>query len=79
MFQLPKEYMPKTILKIDLGTLIEGEPYMAIAKVVPLFNANNEQRGFKILSIIKIDRKKKEKDKEKDEKAIFEFMEDVEI
>ena len=76
MFEMPPQNTINKPLKADL---VEGNPYMAVAKVVPLFNANNEQKGFKIISLIKIDRKKKQEFEEQKPLLVSEKDKEVEL
>jgi hypothetical protein len=46
------------MIKFNLPSYSEGEAYMAIAKVVPLIDRDNNQVGARIISIVKIDRSK---------------------
>lgn len=41
----------------------EGKSFMAICKVVPLISPNNEQKGFRIISLIRIGDKQKKEEK----------------
>lgn len=74
-FELPSQDEVKEPIK----HLTEGEPYMAVAKVIPLFNNNNEQKGFRIISLIKIDRKKKQENEEQKPLLVSEKDEEVQL
>ena len=78
MFELPNKTPIKSVERAIFQDLMEGEPYMAVCKVVPLFNSNNEQKGFRIISLMKIrDKNKKIEVKEKPLTSIKRESEDL--
>ena len=78
MFELPNKMPFKGSGRAIFQDLLEGEPYMAVCKVIPLFNTNNEQKGFKIISLMKIrDKNKKVEIKEKPLTSIKRESEDL--